>query len=55
MVFEENFLRLTVTVRFHKKKKEKEYFKKVNFLILSFDQLVWLSQNKFILPCLIII
>ena len=37
MVFEENFLRLTDTVHFQKKKKKKEKnFKDVNFLILFF-------------------
>ena len=48
MVFEENFLRLTVTVRFQKNK----YFKKVNCLTLffqsiSYNNLVVLTQIYF--------
>ena len=46
MVFEENFLRLAVTVRLQKN----EYFKNVNFLIFLFSQQVIrtsLAQNKF--------
>ena len=35
MVFEENFLRVTVTVCFQKKK---DYFKNGNFLILVFSE-----------------
>ena len=34
MLFEDKFLRLTVTVRFQ----ENEYFKSVNLLILFFSQ-----------------
>ena len=46
MVFEENFLRLTVTICFPKN----EYCKNVNFLIFFFSQefiMTWFSQNKF--------
>ena len=43
MVFEENFLRLTVTVRFQKIKKIK---KNVNFLILFFSQLVMVVTKQ---------
>ena len=41
MVFEDNFLRLTVTVRFQKN----EYFKNVNVLILLFQSI---SHNNVI-------
>ena len=44
MLFEENFLTLTVTVRFQKN----EYFKNVNFLIFfSVNKLSWFLQDKF--------
>ena len=41
MIFEENFLRSTVTVHFQKKKKKKnEYFKNVNiFKLFSVNKL----------------
>ena len=38
-MFEENFLRLTVTVRFQKKKND--YFKNVNFLIFFFQSITY--------------
>ena len=54
MVFEENILRLIVTVRSHrekKKEKKNEYFANVNFLIRLFSQevIITLLQNKFTL------
>ena len=42
-VFEENFLRLTVTECLQ----QKEYFKNVNFFFSEQVIITWLKQNKF--------
>ena len=52
MVFEENFLRLTVTVRFHKKKKRKRILQESEFSYPFFRSisLVVTKQIYFALP-----